>query len=64
MLCKNKIILLSSTQEDDTTSNECQALLNEDEAKSAVLAPETQPGENTAPPPAAGEEGTLSFLLF
>ncbi|XP_078117531.1 biorientation of chromosomes in cell division 1-like 1 [Sander vitreus] len=45
-------------QEDDTTSNECQALLNEDEAKSAVLAPETQPDENTA----AGKEAASAVV--
>ncbi|XP_034739772.1 biorientation of chromosomes in cell division protein 1-like 1 isoform X2 [Etheostoma cragini] len=48
----------SPTQEDDTrpTSNKCQALLNDDEAKSAEIVPETQPDENTAPPPPADEE--------
>lgn len=58
-----KIIVLSSTQEDDTTSNECQAPLNEDEAKGAETAPETPPDEIMAPP-AAGKEGKLSYLLF
>ncbi|KAF1384980.1 hypothetical protein PFLUV_G00125850 [Perca fluviatilis] len=49
-------------QEDDTTSNECQALLNEDEAKSAEIAPETQPDENTAPPPAADKEAASAVV--
>ncbi|XP_054453105.1 biorientation of chromosomes in cell division protein 1-like 1 [Anoplopoma fimbria] len=43
-------------QEEDTTSNDRQALLNEDEAKCAEIAPESQPDGNTAPPAAAGEE--------
>ncbi|XP_032383428.1 biorientation of chromosomes in cell division protein 1-like 1 isoform X2 [Etheostoma spectabile] len=54
-----------TAQEENTkpTSNECQALLNEDEAKSAEIAPETQPDENTAPPPPAADKEADSAVV-
>ncbi|XP_039976169.1 biorientation of chromosomes in cell division protein 1-like 1 isoform X2 [Xiphias gladius] len=52
---KVKTSEMLAPQEDDTTSNECQASLNEDEANKAEMTPETQPDEKM-PSPATDKE--------
>lgn len=57
-------MILSSLQEADTTSNECQAPSNEEEAKGAEIAPEAQSDENLAPPADKDGKRLLSQLKF
>ncbi|XP_075959343.1 biorientation of chromosomes in cell division 1-like 1 [Anarhichas minor] len=53
---------LAPQEEDDTTSNDRRALLNEEEAKCAEIAPETQPDGNMEPPAAAGQEAAAAVV--
>lgn len=53
-----------SMQEDGLTSNEQEAVSNEDKVKSGEIPSENQLSDKTAAPPAEGEEGAPFSMFF